>query len=362
MRSTIVYIIFILLFIFFSLEIILRIYNPFPSRLRIDKITLPVNQHVIINNIHSLPFLEKTAYSNKNSLGFRGPEKPSDYKNYLSLITVGGSTTECYYLSDSLTWPYLLGKLLSQHINEVWVNNAGLDGHSTFGHQILLEDYLLKIRPKFVLFLIGGNDVERQDLNNWDKRFISKGWKGLIEKSEVVVLSLNLLRVIRAKNYKIANNYQSLRTIMFDTITYSEEYCKSKIQTQKPYLNGFHDRLVKIVKTCLANQITPIMVTQPSLFGQGVDDVTGCDLEKKNINDGTNGKLYWKRLEQYNEITRKVSKENNLIMVDLAHKLPKSYLYLYDALHFTLKGSQKVADIIYHELAKSPEIQQYFNK
>jgi len=362
MRSTILYIVYIIVFIFLALEIILRIYNPFPKRLRIDKIILPVNQHVIIKNVHNLLFLEKIAYSNKNSLGFRGPEIPLNFDSCFSLITVGGSTTECYYLSDSLTWPYLLGKYLSHDIKNLWINNAGLDGHSTFGHQILLDDYLLKIKPKFILFLVGANDVERKDLNNWDKRFISKGWKGLLERSEVVVLALNLSRVIRAKQYKIANDYKSLRTMKSDTISFPDEYCKTKLLSQTPYIKGYQDRLLKIINTCRENNITPIFVTQPSLFGKGSDDVTGCDLEKKNIYDGTNGKLYWERLELYNEVTRNICRQHNLILIDLAHELPKSYLYLYDALHYTLKGSQKVAEIIYQDLKKTPEINQYFNE
>jgi lysophospholipase L1-like esterase len=356
------YSLFILLVTFVSLEIILRIYNPFPTRLRIDKIILPVNQHVIIKNSRSLPFLENTAFSNKNSLGFRGPEKPVDFDKFFTLVTVGGSSTECYYLSDSLTWPALLGSFLSRDIPDVWVNNAGLDGHSTFGHQILLDDYLVKLKPKFILFLVGCNDVGRQDLSKWDKRFISRGWKGILEKSEVVVLTLNLWRVIKAKREKIGNNYESLRVQRFDTITYTDGYCRKMLEDQKPYLQAYRERLRKLVRTCLDNGIRPILVTQPSLFGEGVDDVTGCDLAKKDLHDGTNGKLYWERLELYNDVTREVCRENQIILVDLAHELPKSYLYLYDAVHFNVRGAKKVANILYHELIRQPEISQYIKK
>jgi hypothetical protein len=35
----------------------------------------------------------------------------------------------------------------------VWVNNAGLDGATTYRHPILMEDYVVKLRPQVELFL-----------------------------------------------------------------------------------------------------------------------------------------------------------------------------------------------------------------
>ena len=81
----------------------------------------------------------------KNSLGFRGAPPPRDFPDYLTIITIGGSTTECFYLSDGRTWPDLLGQNLSREFNRVWVNNAGLDGATTYRHLILMEDYVVTL-------------------------------------------------------------------------------------------------------------------------------------------------------------------------------------------------------------------------
>ena len=51
----------------------------------------------------------------------------------------------------------------------MWINNAGLDGATTYRHLILMEDYLIKLRPKVVLFLVGINDVGAGDLDKADK-------------------------------------------------------------------------------------------------------------------------------------------------------------------------------------------------
>ena len=54
-----------------------RVYNPFESRVKGDKIVLPANKkYVIRNNI--LKKLDKNIIRTKNSLGFRGEEPLAD--------------------------------------------------------------------------------------------------------------------------------------------------------------------------------------------------------------------------------------------------------------------------------------------
>src|SRR6185437_6268137 len=153
------YVLYLFVAVFLLLEVALRIYNPFHFRLKGDKILLPVNvRETITNRIN--PKLDATIVNTRNSLGFRGPEPPADWGRHLTLITIGGSTTECHFLNDDKTWPYLLGHDLSDSFRDVWLNNAGLDGHSTFGHRVLLNDHIKQLRPSVVVFLTGINDVE----------------------------------------------------------------------------------------------------------------------------------------------------------------------------------------------------------
>ena len=75
---------------------------------------------------------------------------PKTFEDYLTIIAVGGSTTECFLIADGQDWPAILGEKLKKSFNLVWINNAGLDGHSTFGHNVLMKDYIVKIKPKVV--------------------------------------------------------------------------------------------------------------------------------------------------------------------------------------------------------------------
>src|SRR5258708_4462902 len=90
----IAYVVYFIFAVFLLLEIGLRIYNPFHLRLKGNRIVLPVNQKItILNKIN--PKLDTVIVNTRNNLGFRGPELPLDRENTLTIITIGGSTTEC---------------------------------------------------------------------------------------------------------------------------------------------------------------------------------------------------------------------------------------------------------------------------
>ena len=81
----------------------LRLYQPIPFRVRGDRIVLPVRQVYTFDN-RGASKLDPITRHTKNALGFRGPDPPRDFASRLTVLTVGGSTTECLFLSDGRTW------------------------------------------------------------------------------------------------------------------------------------------------------------------------------------------------------------------------------------------------------------------
>src|SRR6185436_9570469 len=138
-------------------ELVLRVRNPLGFRMRGNTLKLPANQvyDIRADERSRSDQLDAHVVHTKNSLGFRGPEPPDDFKDWLTLVAVGGSTTECFYLSDGRTWPERLAVRLQPDLRKVWVDNAGLDGHSTFGHLLLTRQALVPLRPKVILYLVG---------------------------------------------------------------------------------------------------------------------------------------------------------------------------------------------------------------
>ena len=347
------YFLYLFVVLFALLEIVLRIYNPFPFRIKANKIVLTANKKYIVDN-ETIPVIDRHIINTKNSLGFRGPEKPLVLDSMLSIITIGGSTTECQYLNDNKTWSADLNLQLKYSFKNIWLNNAGLAGHSTFGHLVLLKDYIVKLHPKVILFLIGCNDINRDDLNESDKANMTGYYKTIFtfftKNSEVCSLIENIFRARTAVTKNMSDTYINLSERKSDTISFLENFIAAKLAAQPKYLVGYRSRLTEIIQVCRANNILPVLITQPSLFGIGKDDVTGVNLENFRLEKDQNGKLFWQIQELYNDVTRDLANKNNLLLIDLAHKMPKSTKYFYDIVHFTNEGAQKVSDIINSDL------------
>jgi lysophospholipase L1-like esterase len=363
-------------------EFFLRVFQPFGFRLKGNKIILPTNSRTVYE-IANAKKLDRFVLNTRNSLGFRGEDPPHNFLRYLSIVTIGGSTTECIALTDEETWTEVLGKLLEQNLENVWVNNAGLDGHSTFGHTILMKDYIVPIRPKVAMFLVGINDAYLRSANKYDKevgyttraiRTVKDKLEILAEKSEVVSLILNMYRYHLAQKAGLAVgtriDFSSLQqenvSMLLDkevdyrilgTSATSQEKSDQVLADHKEYLDEYASRLREIIEIARRSGIEPIFVTQPAIYGDAIDDVTGIDLSTivlANGNgewgDGMTGKLKWEILELYNQTTREVGKSEGVFVVDLAIEMPKSSRYFYDYVHFTPEGAEKVAKILYKNL------------
>src|SRR5262249_36718178 len=111
-------------------------------------------------------------------------------------------------------------------------------------------------------------------------------------------------------------------------------------------LPAYANRLERIVALCREHGIDPVFVTQPALFGPVVDPATGVDLTRKQVNGRGNGQLEWQLLELYNDATRAGAADEHVLLVDLAHGLPKDSRYFYDFLHFTNESAQRVGSMV----------------
>ena len=340
------------------LEMGLRIFNPIEIRIRGDEIVLPTNRKYVFENSSNLRGIDRTVVHTKNALGFRGADLPKrGLEHFLSVIAVGGSTTECAFLSDGKDWPALIAEYLKNDFGPVWLNNAGLDGFSTFGYTVLLRDMILKLKPKVLIFLVGANDMARKEAGEHSASHIKGSIRldsieGFVKSasaySEVASVALNSYRYLRARASGLP--HQNLDIVALPHATYPDpnlpELLEPHIHTFVP---AFEQRLQTIIRLAKDFQIDPVLITQPSLLGRGIDPSTGIDL--RTIKFGrTTGRTYWTTLELYNQATREVGIQENVLTIDLAEELEKDSKLFYDALHFTNTGAAEVARIIYKHL------------
>jgi len=342
MKKSILYTFYLLISVVILLEIALRIYNPFHFRIKGEHIILEANKNFIIDN-SKIPVLDKTIVHTKNKLGFRGPEIPGDFENRLTIVTIGGSTTECQYLDDKKTWTDVLYRKLQHDFPDVWMNNAGIAGHSTFGHIELIKEHIIPLKPDYVIILLGANDIRRSKMASNGSFFVS-----MARNSELCNVILNIARTRQAKTKNLTDTYIDLRKA--DTLTLSDQAITDYMKNEHQWVYEYQNRVRTIIDLCISNNIKPVLVTQPSLVGSGVDPLTHVSLENLKLKETENGKLWWTMLEKYNEGTRQVAKEKNIPLIDLAYLLPKNSEYFYDLLHFTNNGAEKTAEILYDSM------------
>ncbi|RJR43204.1 MAG: hypothetical protein C4567_06090 [Deltaproteobacteria bacterium] len=353
-----------LLLIFFSLvlalaavEGVLRIYNPLGFRIKGNKIILPINKDEVIHYDRS-PRLDKVVRIHRNSLGFKGEEPPPDFAQRLTILAIGGSTTEGVGLNDAKTWPLVLEAKLKRNFSKLWLNNAGLSGHSTFGHQILMQDYVRRINPKAVLFLIGLNDLGIEAVNDFDSRMtrginyrsLDAFLAGLSLHSEVAAAALNLKRYYFPKVVpQVGKEEVNFLAVPRLEVSAEDKAAIKRLYRDK-YLGPYELRLNNLLGMALSHGIAPVLITQPVLYGNLTDPRTGVDLGKMHVTRDMNGELAWEVLALYNDITRKVGRERGVPVIDLAGKMPKDSVYYFDLTHFTNEGAEKAAGIVYEEL------------
>jgi len=218
----------------------------------------------------------------------------------------------------------------------------------------LMNDYLIKLKPSMILMMAGVNDMGRNDLTASDK-YSMKGTYGSVasfftKNSELINLIANLMRAKRAKTNRLNDTWFDLRNYEKMSIPEAEMEERLKAHRSK-YLSGYEQRMDSIVKICNQQNIGMVLITQPALFGKGIDSVSGADLEQYKLFNDANGMMWWKTLELYNEVTRQIAVKNNILLIDLANELPKSSRYFYDMIHFTDEGALKVSEIIDKQLS-----------
>jgi hypothetical protein len=122
----------------------------------------------------------------------------------------------------------------------------------------------------------------------------------------------------------------------------AEAILEEKKDFEQKYLRAYELRIRRLIAISRENGIMPIFITQPSLYGNFRDDITGLNFEKSVYK--------WEILELYNTVLRKCCEAENVFLVDIAKDLPKSSRYFYDWVHYTNEGSQKFGEILFSKV------------
>ena len=346
-------------------EIALRIIFPFPQQYCVWR---PNINMVFHPESSIMPGIYNESRFMTNSMGVRGDEFPEN--DFYKILTIGGSTTECFYLDQEESWPQLLQRNLNEHSRKpVWVGNCGKSGLNTNHHLTELTHLLPQLPYKdlnIVIMLVGINDlsyflsnpdnyldVDEEYLKAKAFNVIPERDKPLFKRSRYWYFAENLNKVVSyAKGVVLddeGNVYSRLREHRQDA---------SRIIDSLPDLTRglahYAENLDKLIDVAKEKGFRIIFVTQPILWTAEMHEGLKSLLWMGGIGNfqEESGKAYYstralaEAMELFNEELRKTCAKRDVDIVDLAAVVPSDTSAFYDDCHFNENGALMTANYI----------------
>jgi lysophospholipase L1-like esterase len=217
----------------------------------------------------------------------------------------------------------------SKEHKELSFANFGTLGWSSYqGLQQFKRD-ILRIKPTVITIFYGWNDH----------------WIGFgVEDKEITKILNPWISSSYIQKFRVGQ----LLIKAYGELIYKDVYDAQKIQPQRVSPEDFEGNLTEIVRLAKKNNIIPVLLTAPTSHVKGKEPKR---LQKRfllNLSDLV--PLHRK----YINIVRKVAKNENAILCDLAEKFDQLHrkerarkFFTKDGIHFKPRGSQKVALYLY---------------
>jgi hypothetical protein len=279
------------------------------------------------------PFGE--VHYSRDKYGLRNPHGRLDS---IRVVTVGGSTTDQRYIADGETWQDVL-----QASTGLQVANAGVDGISSRGHIVAVNEWLHRIadlRPAAYIHYIGINDAEMvwhaPSLARYDRSSSDADWSVQIQKRSAL---FHLVRQLTARPEKAEfvghsaikasnTNFWKRAEGEFDEVRrYVEQQYRPNLRTLVALHGARHERII------LASQpLNPALVQWRSdgLFVSGGPNVERLALSLTAVNSTTR------------DLCRTQVDICTFADIASAQFVPTDF---YDAVHMTPHGAAKLGHL-----------------
>ena len=280
----------------------------------------------------------------RNKYGLRDDcTDPSEIK----ILTIGGSTTDQRYVAFNATYQKILQNRISADIGRFGcVTNAGVDGHSTWGHIFAFENWfplIPNLEPDYVVLYVGVNDANFQRSKTpyvgFDVR--NAGIKKWLKQFEIVKQLLPIYRFIRQTSQNNNTSYAGHAPIKFTAEDYTvSDLNNSTIRLTQENVMAFRSRFQQLLELVEEMGATPICVSQPHRYVRrfdgtvrGVENVLGI---------GFSGVDYDYSLRSLNSVMSDLCED---LFLDLYnHEFSPEHFY--DGAHTTENGSIYIGELM----------------
>ncbi len=287
----------------------------------------------------------------RDEYGLRGPyDDPSS----IDILVMGGSTTDERFVDEGKTWVDHLRHRFAAAGFPLQVVNAGIDGHSTFGHIWSFDMWfplIPDLRARYVLCYVGINDVAASEANRYDV-MRSGDWQRriryyLVNNSAFYHLYRTIRGNIRARDAHLVHGGNPVLDAEWSELPQRPKLNEARLRIEDK-LDSFAGRVRVLSEKIRTFGAEPIFVTQPrgdyrmrdgGILGQAMGDGT------VDIGGYVENRLYALKLMEACEAV-------GGICIDLAGGFSFENGNLYDSIHTTPQGSERVGKAIFEQLKK----------
>lgn len=295
-----------------------------------------------------------------NRFGVRGREVDPASAD-ISVLCVGGSTTECLYNTDEDSWPWQVENTLqSKSTRNVFVGNAGRSGHIAANHAFLIRNYDGTERFQWVLVMCGVNDVGALLRREREKRLAVVQDETLYvwnRPHEAYYRRFGLWRVMetvldvgtplaRGQVFQDATGdwYEDARRRRRDALA-------KRTFTEPPNdlpaaLADYRQDLISIIQAAKERGRRIAMMTQPTLWRADLPPDLAAKLWEHTDVGAYTPAVLAQVMDSFNQVMIEVCAEKQVPCFDLASKIPKDASVFYDDCHFHDPGCKIVAVIV----------------
>jgi lysophospholipase L1-like esterase len=281
--------------------------------------------------------------------GFIMPSKIHDHPD-LTLVFLGGSTTECTYVDEDNRFPYLVGRLLERQTHlKVNSYNAGRSGINTLHCLNILLNKVVNLKPDLVVLMENINDLA---ILMYEKTY----WNTNPSRSPLQ----ERLPTFQTVGQDLRQTFYLVRDLTFPNL--SRELKKMSLFGDKVKGDEFHgvrgqkitidqDLLVRefslnlqtFINICRAREIIPVLMTQASRFTDHPDPPIKEIMHQLEISQGITYGEFKGAFDRLNRTIRDVGVKNQVLVIDLAGEIPPVKENICDVAHFNDRGSRLVA-------------------
>ena len=273
----------------------------------------------------------------------------------ISLVFLGDSVTAELLVDEDKRFPYLSGILLEKEIGlKINSFNASRTANNTLNTLDVLLNKIIPMKPDIAIMMHNNNDVaimlyEKTYWNNSPtRRLIFDINEYILNNFFKIIRDKFIPNVSRELRLAGARLRPLLRTRGIDKS--NDEFAKRR-NTKVNYntlemVEQFEMNLQTFITICKIRKINPVLMTMASRFTETPDKAI-IDRFKDVV---VSYQEYKHLFDLFNDSIRKKALENNILLIDLAAKIPPEKKYIYDVIHYNNSGSIKAAEIIKDQL------------